>query len=341
MADTKKEHYVPQCYLQNFVDESKRIQVFDKVLLQERSQLTSEVAMENYFYDIDLLSLLKVANEEKAKTSIMQMLGVDDWNEIEPILSDKKYIEQKYLCPIESVYSQIIKDIIKKSCNGNTWVLQNCFAFSQDEKDLLSVFIALQIIRTKTFRETLCETIEKLYQVLPSKLQKNEETALPENIIVEANKDFVKLQHSAMLLNSETLLEFAEILNQHIWVMYVNQTDLPFYTSDTPILTIPHKFDKYISYGGFNSLGVEVIFPISPKLMIAMYEKKHHAYLLAPHERRYIPITDKSKIEAYNGIQVANSYRCVYSATNNFDIAKKICEENPRLRDTKNRVVVS
>lgn len=340
MADTKKEHYVPQCYLQNFVSENGRIQVFDKVLLQERAQLTSEVAMENYFYDIDLTSLLKQTNEEKVKKDIMKMVGVSDWNEIQPIFSDKKYIEQRYLCPIESVYSQLIREIINKSHNGNTWVLQNCFALSQEEKDLMSVFIALQSIRTKAFRETIGETIEKLYQVLPSKLQKNKDFALPENVVIEANKDFVKLQHSSMLLNPETILEFGEILNQHIWVMYVNQTDLPFYTSDTPVFTIPHKIDKYMSHSGYSSKGVEVVFPISPKLMIAMYERTHHS-LIAPLERKYIPITDKSKVEAYNGLQVAHSYRCVYSNKNNFDIAKKLCEENPKFRETKNRVTVS
>lgn len=340
MADTKKEHYVPQCYLQNFVNENERIQVFDKVLLQERSQLTSEVAMENYFYDIDLNSLLKQTNEEKVKIDIMKMVGVNDWNELEPIFSNKKYIEQKYLCPIESVYSQLLKEIIAKSYNGNLWVIQNCFAFSQIEKDLMSVFIALQSIRTKAFRETIGETIEKLYQILPSKLQKDKKFDLPKDIVIKANKDFVKLQHSSMLLNHETLLECGEILNQHIWVMYINQTDLPFYTSDTPVFTVPHKFDKYMSYGGFNSQGVEVVFPISPKLMIAMYERNYHSILI-PLENKYIPITDKSKVEAYNGLQVAQSYRCIYSSKNDFEIAKKLCEENPKFRKTNNRVTVS
>jgi len=38
MADTKKEHYVPRCYLKNFVLDNDRINVFDKFKTQIRPQ---------------------------------------------------------------------------------------------------------------------------------------------------------------------------------------------------------------------------------------------------------------------------------------------------------------
>ena len=53
MADTKKEHYVPRCYLKHFEADNGKIQVFDKKIMQVREQRSFEVAMENYFYDID------------------------------------------------------------------------------------------------------------------------------------------------------------------------------------------------------------------------------------------------------------------------------------------------
>lgn len=45
MADTKKEHYVPRCYLKNFIGENDRIQVFDKYKMQTRPQKIMDVAM--------------------------------------------------------------------------------------------------------------------------------------------------------------------------------------------------------------------------------------------------------------------------------------------------------
>jgi len=56
MADTKKEHYAPRCYLENFASGNKRIGVFDKWKLMVRNnQDIINVAMENGFYDLDLL----------------------------------------------------------------------------------------------------------------------------------------------------------------------------------------------------------------------------------------------------------------------------------------------
>ena len=59
MADTKKEHYVPRCYLKNFILENDKIKIFDKFKMQVREQRIMDVAMENYFYDIDFEELFK------------------------------------------------------------------------------------------------------------------------------------------------------------------------------------------------------------------------------------------------------------------------------------------
>ena len=54
MADTKKEHYVPRCYSENFSTEQKSIDAFDKWKLEIRPrQKLMDVAMENGFYDLD------------------------------------------------------------------------------------------------------------------------------------------------------------------------------------------------------------------------------------------------------------------------------------------------
>ena len=65
MADTKKEHYVPRCYLENFEGEDSRIKVFDKAIMQVRSQLKGEIAAENYFYDIDFDKIMQNIDSSK------------------------------------------------------------------------------------------------------------------------------------------------------------------------------------------------------------------------------------------------------------------------------------
>lgn len=99
MADTKKEHYVPRCYLKNFVLDNDRINVFDKFKTQIRPQKIMDIAMENYFYDIKFDELIQMAEkdkEEKIKNDLMEIVGVDNWESVLDEL-DEKHIEKEFL----------------------------------------------------------------------------------------------------------------------------------------------------------------------------------------------------------------------------------------------------
>ena len=341
MADTKKEHYVPRCYLKNFILENDKIKIFDKFKMQVREQRIMDVAMENYFYDIDFEELLQKAESdesEKIKTDLKNIVGTENWEDVKSVL-DSKHIEKKFFAPMEDIYSDLLHTFISKSYNGNDWVIKNCNICSETEKEFMSLFIAIQIIRTKSFRTNLGDTFAKLYQTLAYKSQMNNENALPKEAFeVEANEDFIKLQHSTMILDEEMAVGIAETLCNHIWVIYVNKTDYPFYTSDNPVATIPHKRDEYVSYGGIASEGVEIVFPISPKLLLAMYEKE--TYKDKIQDRKYIVLSSKDQIDYYNCQQVYHSYRCVFSGKNNFNLAEQICKETPELQEHFSHVEV-
>ena len=165
MADTKKEHYVPRCYLKNFENEQERINVFDKFKLQLRNQRIIEVAMENYFYDINfdkMMELVKVDRIDKVKEDILTITGAQDWETVRKLMGNDKYIEKEFFAKQESLYNILLNRIIEKSHKGNQWVIDNCSCCSDDEKLFLSCFIAIQIIRTKTFRESLVERMTRL-----------------------------------------------------------------------------------------------------------------------------------------------------------------------------------
>lgn len=229
---------------------------------------------------------------------------------------------------MEEIYSDLLQKFISKSYDGNNWVIKNCNICSEIEKEYMALFIAIQIIRTKSFRATLGDTFAQFYQTLAYKLQMNNENALPKEAFeVEANEDFVKLQHSTMILDEEMAVEIAETLCNHIWVIYVNKTDYPFYTSDNPVATIPHKRDEYMSYGGLASEGVEIVFPISPKLLLAMYEKE--TYKDKIQDRKYIELSSKVQIDYYNCQQVYHSYRCVFSGKITLILQNRYVKKHP------------
>ena len=112
MADTKKEHYVPRCYLVNFEDTEDRIWVYDKVSMNEpRHQLRGNIGFENYFYDIDFNVMLSKMDEEKqeaVKQDIKKITGIDDWDDIVSTILKPKYIEKEYLCQLEDLYGPFL-----------------------------------------------------------------------------------------------------------------------------------------------------------------------------------------------------------------------------------------
>ena len=143
MADTKKEHYVPRCYLKNFILENDKIKIFDKFKMQVREQRIMDVAMENYFYDIDFEELLQKAESdesEKIKTDLKNIVGTENWEDVKSVL-DSKHIEKKFFAPMEDIYSDLLHTFISKSYNGNDWYSYDNngkkFEFKISDKTLL------------------------------------------------------------------------------------------------------------------------------------------------------------------------------------------------------------
>lgn len=344
MADTKKEHYVPRCYLENFASGSKRIEVFDKWKLMVRNnQDIMNVAMENGFYDIDLLGILSHIGTERCemtKRDIMSYMNTDCWDDIVGLIGDKRYVEKEHLSNLEGVYSQLLKAIIQKSYNGNNWVLHNCRAMSENDKVLLSFFIAIQFLRTPKFRNTLTDMVTGMAQTLTYKSQIGKENSLPKEAFeVDANPEYIKLQHSAMILDPEVALHIAETLVDHIWVMCVNKTSVPFFTSDDPVVRIPHKQDGFHIYSGFASEEIEIAFPISSSLLLCMYDKNAYGHLFC--DRQFYEMKNTEEINYYNMFQVIDSYRCIFAVRDHFATAKKYCEDHPELQAYRSTVEVS
>lgn len=344
MADTKKEHYVPRCYLENFASGNKRIEVFDKWKLMVRNnQDIKNVAMENGFYDLDLLDILSHIDAKKCemtKRDIMSYLGTDCWNDVVDIIGDKRFIEKEHLANLEGVYSQLLKAIIQKSYNGNNWVIHNCRAMSENEKVLFSFFIAIQFLRTPKFRKTLADMVAGLAQTLAYKSQIGQKDSLPKEAFeVDANPEYIKLEHNAMILDPEAALHIAETLADHIWIMCVNKTSVPFFTSDDPLVRIPHKRDEFHSYSGFASEKIEIAFPISSSLLLRMYDKNEYGHLFC--DRQFYEMKDIEEVNYYNMLQVIDSYRCVFAAGEDFVAAKKYCEDHPELQAYRSAVEVS
>ena len=120
--------------------------------------------------------------------------------------------------------------------------------------------------------------------------------------------------------------EFAAMLNDKTWIIQENHSDVSLWTSDNPIaLHNQLKFKDGWGNLGILSPGIEIHFPLTPKLLLLSYDPSTH---------RLISNDVKSEYAIrHNNYQVTNSARFLYSNSNNFEMAKKFLKEHPHYKN--------
>jgi hypothetical protein len=75
--------------------------------------------------------------------------------------------------------------------------------------------------------------------------------------------------------------------------------------------------------------GVELVFPLNPKCALIILENKHFHYLEKNQGKRYsLQPTDIIRL---NSLQVMRSHRQIYSVSNDFSLAEKLCSDHPEI----------
>lgn len=311
---TINQHYVPQFYLNNFSYLNKKgkpcIDVLDidsnKLL---RNQKIKNIASENYFYDVEIEKILKDASRIriiyiKALLKIkfgfkFSLSSFKNLNTIENILAD-----------FESKTSPIFLDLMDKAERYTLWEIQNCFILNEEKRKILSIYLATQFQRTPKIRQTIREANTSLKTELIQEFyfRKTGEVLEISDLINEINDENIKHQHLNMLFTDHTN-KIADIFDNMSWVFYKNTTDIAFITSDSPISTRATRDETLMSFSGINSPGVMILFPISKKLLLIMYEKELNQF----QNNNKLLICDNPKtVEAYNIIIFLNCHRFLY-----------------------------
>jgi len=304
--ERKKQHYVPQSYLKRFSTDGRSVFVFDKFKRRVFRTNVSNVASERYFYDFPV--------------ETTDNLNVD------------AQLVENALAEIEAVYSNTIDSILEK-VRGNTGetLLQPSHRVS------MSYFVALQAMRTREQRTVQTQLMEKGIEAILDKTAEHQR----DEYEIQANADYVSLLQSLSMFGP-AVQAIASALREHIWLVGVNQTEQPLYTSDNPVVRKAHKKDPYDirSYAGFASEGVEIALPITPKHILILCERTFHRHIVAK-DGETLLLDNHEYIKYYNSLQVAQSYRQIYCPSDNFDLARKICEAHPELCESdRARVLV-
>lgn len=315
---TKKEHYIPQCYLKRWGNEKKQLYVYDIVAQKSWKSNIQDVACENKFYDINYSGLSNLA------ITLLREVGIDPEK-------DPQFIEHFFAKIIEDNYAECLTRLV--DVDITPWYEKNCFFINEIDKIMFSFNLVFQSIRTKSFRKSIHNS-----SVCMEKLLKD--LGCTEEVIKRHTTDLVgeKNIQGNMFFDINHICNLAAHYLRLTWILGRNKTKTPFYTSDNPIGTCPHVKDPFLPMNGIASTGVEVFFPLSPQHILLMYDGEYHRSIQA-YDRRFYSIEEEELIERYNMLCVYNSSQYVIANTPVFDIVKKELRKDPHAFDTPKTVL--
>ena len=278
--DVEKEkihqHYVPACYLANFG-------------VKGNNGRKSKI----FFYDI---SAPKSGNETRI-SSVNKFPTEKNFYDI-PELEDNKKLLENFFGKIEGEYSKLLEKILQyveqKKANSKL------VTFTQSDRESIVGQFAMQIVRTKYYRDRF----DSIYQTL--------HTAFPWGCLPKYNQEDFRRLHTLDLLNFKMANFYANLLNDRNWVFLVNHTKVPFFTSDNPAIFINNG--KGVS-APLSPVAEQMTFfiPLSPMVAVELYHKN-----VVKKPEVFVHVYDEKSIKWYNINLARRCFRFIMSNQSDF-----------------------
>ncbi|MCJ7667075.1 MAG: DUF4238 domain-containing protein [Anaerolineae bacterium] len=291
MSRAVKQHYVPQFYLKRFTQDSEQLFVFDKFTKTSFRTNIGNIAGERCFYDIP------------------PGIVAED---VDPQIVEKTFSE------LETYFSNAVDDLLRTVDAGKK--------IDSDQKQDISLLIMIQYFRTPEFRTLYTALVEQGAKALLDMMVKIEMPGVsPDKYYVRLDEKKLLLEQAMFMFDPTTLNVFVRALTNHIWLVGVNETRQPLYTSDSPVVKKAHTQHP----PGFASEGIEIAFPITPKHVLVLCERTFFR-TLAKLDCRSVSLK-AGNVTYYNSLQVFQSYRQIYCPSDKFSLARKICKKHPEV----------
>jgi hypothetical protein len=188
------------------------------------------------------------------------------------------------------------------------------------------------------FRNSYIELSKKFLKELSEAVLRSKK--IDAKVKVSIDEDFVPAAHAKMMFSSELLDQLVPFLVDCIWRVGVNDTTQPLYTSDNPVIKNAHLAEVAPLANGWLSPGVEIVFPLSSKLVLFLEGKELYRATKSQViqnigenlDGNLVPL-QADHVLHYNSLQVLHSYRQIYCESDNFSLARKVCDEHPDICD--------
>lgn len=292
---TKAQHYVPRFYLRGFTNASKKLFCYDKASDRVYPTSPADAAHETGFYEI-----YPGTTERPVPAN-----AVED-----------------QLAKFDAVFATRLDELVRSADRGKVTAEQLVF---------FSPLVALQWMRTKTYRDTAHEILQKFGQAEADDLIRLNFPGQEPKVKVTFPKETMAAVQAEHMLNPDTLLRMARGLDKLIWVIGINNTGRSFYTSDHPVVRRGNCRDAGGPLVGINDRGVEFAFPLDSRHVLRLLDRRHFKEW-RDRDGRVVELT-ADEVGDLNGLQVRRSCQRVYCSTDDFEPAKQVCKVEPAVCD--------
>lgn len=296
-----KQHYIPRCYLKRFSDNDKSIFTYDKQQSKAYPASMMSVCCEDDMYSISD-SYIEKNNEETG--SHLNRLSLE---------------HSHFANSVEPMFSQLLQsiDVIK-----DEWISQReQYRLQFKEKRELALHLVTQFFRHPQLKDSTVDDylrmekagIDMVKWILAK--EKGDESINDLKIDVQCEAPVLHAQLT--YLNNETLMDFAGAIASNIWMFLVSKNS-DFYTSDFPIVVEPHVKNARPMYMGLAQYGGELTYPLSPSLMLVVFDK---VYFKEKEEYDCtFSIADDKEIRRQNMLRYFYAKRHVFSSKKDFSL---------------------
>jgi hypothetical protein len=291
MSEPKKQHTVPQTYLRNFAFSDRLTQKI-YVLQKDQGKIfcanIRDTSAERHFYTV-----------KKNK--------------------DQYLWENTYAKEIEPLMRNILSRIIWQ-CE-NELIQDHSIVLTHEMKEQLSISIIFQLLRGKKSREFQ----RNIYsEVTPSVIKDVRENFMPmdenkEKILKSFIEDdnYFKLASMQATFDVKRLEKYTNILLQKSFLVFRIIGNAEFITSDNPVMFLNalSLSAKPFSNGLAQNTTV-VYFPVSPKLLVAIFDPNIYFGTLSEYDGRLIFLDcckDQAFIYTQNHKQYEQCFNQVYA----------------------------
>jgi hypothetical protein len=281
MSRPKLHHYVPQFYLSLFADKASRLWVWDKKEDRIFQVTPVSIAADTNFYRFtDLSGTAKdpfLIEKELAKIEGHAASIMAQWHD-----------QLETMKPLEKL------------------------RISKDARNVVSLFLALQYLRTLESREILV-----LFAL--------ENGFYPDGI---SDDEKVNL-HAALLLNGSAVEGFQSWIKKSIWIFAENLTDNPFLTSDNPVCFKTADNRMWLKAPGILSEGNYLVYPLTSKFILYCKDgNSSHWRPLRKFRDRLSPVVfSEEMVDHENSGQVFMASRFVISPKDDFSFPRSFARD--------------